>query len=597
MARVGGEALELERAEARLKHQSAIEENIQLALWRMDSALAPMIMEEAMRPYFTYSAFYPAERAYTHMFEVIQKGDVLVASPLLTHRSPHVLLHFQFGPVNQLGSPQVPQETLRSLAEPYIQAPNSLAEASKRLEELRRLVTPEEMLFVCSTDATASARHWMTRLSALVESRADAVRGSKELAMRFLTTTKARESKLDGPQTLPAVDSVSHGSMNAAWIDDVLLLGREVRVGGKTFLQGCWLDWDSIRTELLESVADLIPNAALEPISPDDVQPTRQLAALPAKLVVRQATSPLFLSSSPSPVQRSLWIAWGCLAIAVGATALLLWGALAMSERRGTFVSAVTHELRTPLTTFRIYTEMLANGMVAEPEVRGRYLETLRSQADRLGRLVENVLRYSRVERNRKIACPELVSTHELIERVKPTLDTQAGQAGFELQICRSLPDTHLKTDTSVVEQILVNLVDNAAKFASSTDSRRVHLDVVASGAWLEVSIRDHGPGLSKSALRTLFRPFSRRAEDAVNAAPGVGLGLALSKRLAGAIGGKLRLDHSGSDGATFTLALPALTSASPNPVMRGRSVAIETPTDFRDQLESTGCGLKDLPS
>src|SRR4051794_39683871 len=87
MTRLGATAFELERAEARPRRQAALDENVQLALWRMDSALAPLIAEEGSRPYFTYTAFCPAERAYTHMFEVVGKGDVLVPSPLLTFSS------------------------------------------------------------------------------------------------------------------------------------------------------------------------------------------------------------------------------------------------------------------------------------------------------------------------------------------------------------------------------------------------------------------------------------------------------------------------------------------------------------------------------
>ena len=83
------------------------------------------------------------------------------------------------------------------------------------------------------------------------------------------------------------------------------------------------------------------------------------------------------------------------------AIGLVLGGALSLSERRGTFVSAVTHELRTPLTTFRLYTEMLDEGMVASGESQRNYMKTLRSEADRLGHLVENVLSFARLERGR----------------------------------------------------------------------------------------------------------------------------------------------------------------------------------------------------
>ena len=77
IVRVGQTALSLERAEAKARRQAALEENLQLALWRMDSAVAPLIAEESARPYFSYSPLYPAERAFTNMFAEIQRGDVL----------------------------------------------------------------------------------------------------------------------------------------------------------------------------------------------------------------------------------------------------------------------------------------------------------------------------------------------------------------------------------------------------------------------------------------------------------------------------------------------------------------------------------------
>src|SRR6266436_1141624 len=117
MALLGATALGLERGEARARGQAALEENVQLALWRMDSSLAPLMAEESARPYFSYSPLYPAERAFTRMFAEIQRGDVLVPSPLLTFASPQVRLHFQYGPDGRLSSPQVPAGNMRDLAE------------------------------------------------------------------------------------------------------------------------------------------------------------------------------------------------------------------------------------------------------------------------------------------------------------------------------------------------------------------------------------------------------------------------------------------------------------------------------------------------
>jgi signal transduction histidine kinase len=258
-----------------------------------------------------------------------------------------------------------------------------------------------------------------------------------------------------------------------------------------------------------------------------------------------------------SPVRLSLLIAWVCLAIAAAAVALVLRGALALSDRRGTFVSAVTHELRTPLTTFRLYTEMLDLGMITDADSQRQYLKTLRSEADRLGHLVENVLSFARLERGRPTQGHEVVAPASLLDRVVPRLALRAQQAGMELLVSPPNIQANVRVDISVVDQILSNLVDNAVKYAGNSADRRIHLDAAPAGNWLAVTIRDHGPGLDPAVIRRLFRPFSKSADDAANSAPGVGLGLALCRRLARALGGDLRLHENGSRGACFALTIP----------------------------------------
>jgi len=116
---------------------------------------------------------------------------------------------------------------------------------------------------------------------------------------------------------------------------------------------------------------------------------------------------------------------------------------------------------------------------------------------------------------------------------------------------------TSVRLDLSVVDQILSNLVDNAVKYAGSASDRRIHLDVVPAGRWLMITVSDHGPGLPPSMIHRLFRPFSKSAHDAAQSAPGVGLGLALSRRLARALGGDLRIHANSPQGASFALAIP----------------------------------------
>jgi signal transduction histidine kinase len=275
---------------------------------------------------------------------------------------------------------------------------------------------------------------------------------------------------------------------------------------------------------------------------------------LPARIVPGPAP---VVSQGWSPVALSLLLVCGCLIVAALAVALLLHGTLVLSERRGTFVSAVTHELRTPLTTFRLYTEMLTENMVPDESSRRSYLSTLRAEADRLSHLIENVLAFSRLERGRAADRREVVTSRELFDRLGPSLASRASQAGMELLVDRAEAPARLRTDVSVVGQILSNLVDNACKYAGATSDRRIHLDATVVGPILALEVRDHGPGISRQAARRLFRPFSKSASDAAQSVPGVGLGLALSRRLARVLGGDLRYDPDGQGGARFSLTLP----------------------------------------
>ncbi len=356
-------------------------------------------------------------------------------------------------------------------------------------------------------------------------------------------------------QAPPAIEGVSQ----PLWLGDRLILARRVQSRGKTVIQGCWLDWDKLQTRLRDEVADLeLPAVSFLPITagagPED---THLLATIPVQLAIA------IPSSAPawdSPIRVSLMVAWVCLGLATLAAAVTLRGVVALSERRGAFVSAVTHELRTPLTTFRMYAEMLAEGMVPSAEQRQKYLETLRREADRLAHLVENVLQYARLERGRPGGRREEVTLASLLERTAPRLADRAEQAEMKLDLDAAAETQILSlfTDPAAVEQILFNLVDNACKYAAHSEDKRIHLEIVAAGSKLQFRVRDHGPGISRQGQRKLFLPFSKSVHEAANSAPGVGLGLALSRRLAKDLGGSLTLaDQDGSSGAIFVLELP----------------------------------------
>jgi len=358
-------------------------------------------------------------------------------------------------------------------------------------------------------------------------------------------------------QALPALA----GDLKPVWADEDLLLLREARLEGVTRLQGVWLDWPTLRTRLVSTILDLLPEARLIAVPPAAASTdATALVTLPVKLLPGRV--PITAPVSTSTLRPVLIIAWTCLFGAALAIAFVLHRTLLLSERRAAFVSAVTHELRTPLTTFRLYSEMLADDMVSDPRQRKEYLSTLCDESTRLMHLVENVLSYSRIERGRTAARLETVGLTDLLHRIEPRLRQHAATAGLELKldIDPAARDARSCIDALAVEQILFNLTDNACKYAAPDSSpRELHLSLEADGPQVRFRFRDFGPGLGLEARRKLFQPFAKSATEAAHSAPGVGLGLALSRRLAKELGGTLIHESPSGRGACFVLTLHKL--------------------------------------
>src|SRR5687768_16756980 len=446
MTAVSVTTLRLERSQLEAQLQAELEEKVRLALWRMDSAVAPLILEESSRPYFTYSAFFPADRAYEKTFGADANRGMLLASPLLSQTSSNVLLHFQYGPDGALTSPQVPAPERRLLARAHA-TPEQIEQCNVRLGELQRLVNPKALAVACVTTLPeptpfSTLNPQLEQMPAQVASAKGAQQqvllNQMELQARAANYSNVAQSKQSADPAASRAN-IAEGIVRPIWFGDALVLARRVSVDGRDYLQGCWLDWPNIRTWLLGSVADLLPNAQLEPMRGAAIDPqARLLASLPLRLVPGRDGAPppsALFSLTASPIKLALAVSWLCMLLAAAAVGILLHGAISLSERRGAFVSAVTHELRTPLTTFKMYSEMLAEGMVQDEGRRKHYLNTLCSEANRLSHLVENVLAYARLERGSARSRVESLSLGDLIERVKPRLVQRAEHAEMRLQV------------------------------------------------------------------------------------------------------------------------------------------------------------------
>jgi signal transduction histidine kinase len=218
------------------------------------------------------------------------------------------------------------------------------------------------------------------------------------------------------------------------------------------------------------------------------------------------------------------------------------------AARKVEFVGQVSHELKTPLTNIRMYAELLDEQLEDEPQQRN-YLGIIISESQRLGRLIGNVLTFSRT--------PTLHLTEVDIDGlVRQTLDHfLPGFRARGLEVRTDLQaGISINSDADMLEQILNNLLSNVEKYASGGGIVEVATSV-ADGHLL-VSVRDHGAGIPAAERRKIFEPFYRIDNSLTEGVSGTGIGLTIARQQAGRLGGELLVSDA-RPGARFTLKLP----------------------------------------
>jgi signal transduction histidine kinase len=223
-----------------------------------------------------------------------------------------------------------------------------------------------------------------------------------------------------------------------------------------------------------------------------------------------------------------------------------------LARLRSDFVSSVSHELRTPLAQIRMFAETLLLGRVRSEGERTRSMEIIDQEARRLAHLVENVLHFSRAERQSLRLCPEPTS---LAEHVRETTETFAPIArARRVDVRLSLDeDVIVRVDRNALRQMLLNLLDNAIKYGPPGQTVIVGVSGTADRA--RVWVEDEGPGIDPALRDRIFDPFYRLERDANSAIGGSGIGLAVVRELAEMHGGRAYAE-TGARGARFVVEL-----------------------------------------
>jgi signal transduction histidine kinase len=228
-----------------------------------------------------------------------------------------------------------------------------------------------------------------------------------------------------------------------------------------------------------------------------------------------------------------------------------------MTEVRSQFVASVSHELKTPLTAIRMFAETLAMGRSRDERTKSEYLETIVNESERLARLVDNVLDFSKIEQGKKIYRLRPVRLEDVADSAARAMQFPLAQQGFQLHFSAEPDLPELRADPDAIQQAILNLLTNAMKY--SGDAREIDLRLGARNGDAVIEVADHGLGMEPDEQKHIFEKFYRAPSHESRLIAGTGLGLTLVSHIVLAHGGRVEVESTPGLGSTFSILLPVL--------------------------------------
>ena len=227
-----------------------------------------------------------------------------------------------------------------------------------------------------------------------------------------------------------------------------------------------------------------------------------------------------------------------------------------LEQMRRDFVADVSHELKTPLTSIKAYVETLIDGAVEDPEARAPFLEKIRSNAERLAKLVSDILDISRLEGSPRDDSRSRLDLNLLVERVLNQFRERAQAKSVRLDFVPSAEPAWALVNDEDTSEAVENLLDNALKY--TPEGGQVTASVALRDTELVISVADTGCGIPRESLPRVFERFYRVDRARSRALGGTGLGLSIVKHVALRQGGKVEAQSEEGKGSTFRIILPA---------------------------------------
>ena len=361
----------------------------------------------------------------------------------------------------------------------------------------------------------------------------------------------------------PFVPVVVSGGDDESLFNGQVFLLRNVQVGDKHLLQGFLFNEKKLREEIYESASRLMLKGMDCEISQSEDADSAYTAILDfgfGELILNlKETVPEWISRDVAKLRNWYFgtIAFVFLVVSLGL--ISLWHNLAaqmkLAQKKDDFISAVSHELRTPLTSIRMYSEMLEKNWVNSKDKLAEYYGNMRQESERLSRLIENVLDFSRIQKGSKKYTFTVGAINRCIESVVEMMSPYAVQNGFSIETDLAAVEQSA-FDSDAVTQIVVNLLDNAIKYAREADDKTIIIRTATAGGFITIEVEDHGPGIPHRQRKKVFEQFYRCAAESTRETNGTGLGLALVKKFAQAHDGFVEILTAKPTGSIFKVVL-----------------------------------------
>lgn len=226
-----------------------------------------------------------------------------------------------------------------------------------------------------------------------------------------------------------------------------------------------------------------------------------------------------------------------------------------LAQMKSDFVSNVSHELRTPLALIRMYAETLEMDRIREESKRKEYYQIINKESERLTRLINNILNFSRIESGRKEYDFHKVVINDVVQNTAEIYGYHIHSMGFEFNLDLAPDLLPVNLDEESVTECIINLLDNAVKY--SDDTKYINLSTGFKNEMVYISVQDKGIGIEQKNIDRIFEKFYRVSDSMVHNTKGSGLGLTLIKHIIASHGGKISVESKPGEGTTFYMYFP----------------------------------------